>query len=70
MVYLDILKQQRKWLLNKNKLHERLDEDIIRKHLQHVDLEEEKLKFICSTLPHNKLIIKLARLRVNVFCLL
>lgn len=45
-VYLDILKQQRKWLLNKNKAYERLDEDIIRKHLQHVDLEEEKLKFI------------------------
>lgn len=46
MVYLDILKQQRKWLLNKNKTYELLDEEIIRKHLQHVDLEEEKLKFI------------------------
>ncbi len=46
IIYLDILNQQRQWLLNKNKAEKTLDEDIIRKHMQHLDLEEEKLKFV------------------------
>ena len=45
-VCLDILNQQRQWLLDKNAEDELLDEDIIRRHLQHLDLEQEKLKFI------------------------
>lgn len=45
-VYLDILNQQRKWLLQKNLEEETLDEDIIRKQLKYLDLEEEKLLFI------------------------
>lgn len=46
VIYLDILNQQRQWLLNKNKAEATLDEDIIRKHLQHLDLEEERLLFL------------------------
>jgi CPA1 family monovalent cation:H+ antiporter len=46
IVYLDILNQQRQWLLNKNKAKELLDEDIIRKHLRYLDMEEERLGFM------------------------
>ncbi|HWK03464.1 MAG TPA: Na+/H+ antiporter [Puia sp.] len=45
-IYSDILNQQRQWLLNKNKEEKNLDEEIIRKHLRRLDLEEEKLLFI------------------------
>jgi len=45
-VYRDILNQQRQLLLDKNKQEKTLDEEIIRKHLRHLDLEEEKLRFI------------------------
>lgn len=45
-VYLDIIDQQRKWLHDKNEAEEMLDEDIIRRHLQQLDLEQEKLKFM------------------------
>lgn len=46
VVYLDILNQQRKWLMNKNKEEKNLNEEIIRKHLLLLDLEEEKLRFV------------------------
>ena len=46
VVYLDLLNQQRKWLLNKNKEDGEMDEEIIRRHLLYLDLEEEKLQFI------------------------
>ncbi len=46
VIYLDILSLQRQWLLNKNKEEVHLDEDIIRKHLISLDLEEEKLRFL------------------------
>lgn len=46
VVYLDILNQQRKWLIDKNKNEEELNEEIIRKHLKYLDLEEEKLHFL------------------------
>jgi len=46
MVYSDILNQQRQWLFNKNKEEKMLDEEIIRKHLLQLDLEEEKLRFV------------------------
>jgi CPA1 family monovalent cation:H+ antiporter len=46
VVYIDIINQQRKFLLKKNKQELNLDEDIIRKHLAYLDLEEEKLKYM------------------------
>lgn len=42
-IYLDILAQQRQWLIQKNKDEKTLDEEIIRKHLKYLDMEEEKL---------------------------
>lgn len=45
-IYLDVLNQQRKWLLNKNSEEATLNEDIVRKHLLSLDLEEEKLRFL------------------------
>ena len=45
-IYRDILEQQRQWLLARNKADQHLDEEIIRKHLQQIDIEEEKLKFM------------------------
>lgn len=45
-IYLDILNKQREWLLNKNRTDKTLDEDIVRKHLHQVDLEEEKLRYM------------------------
>lgn len=46
LIYLDILEQQRQWLLQKNKTDERFDEDVIRKYLSQIDIEEERLKFL------------------------
>ncbi|TDQ11042.1 Na+/H+ antiporter [Pedobacter metabolipauper] len=45
-VYLDLINQQRQWLLKKNSEEETLDEDVIRKQLNYLDLEEEKLRFL------------------------
>ena len=45
-IYHDILVKQRAWLLQKNKREKTLDEDIIRKHLRYLDLEEEKLLYL------------------------
>ncbi|MBF4515458.1 Na+/H+ antiporter [Flavobacterium sp. ANB] len=44
-VYREILNMQRQWLTEKNKDH-RIDEEIVRKHILHLDLEEEKLHFL------------------------
>lgn len=44
-VYLEVLDEQRKWLLKKNMADEMLNEEVIRKHLKYLDLEEEKLLF-------------------------
>ncbi len=46
VIYLDIINHQRKWLHDKNKAERHLDEDIIRKHLRHLDIEEEKMRFV------------------------
>ncbi len=46
VVYLDILEKQREWLLQKNIDDITIDEEIIRKHFRHLDLEEEKLQFL------------------------
>lgn len=42
-IYIDILETQRIWLINKNREELLLDEEIIRKHLRLLDLQEEKL---------------------------
>ena len=45
-VYNLVIDEQRKWLIGKNAEEELLDEDIIRKHLFRLDLEEEKLRYL------------------------
>lgn len=45
-IYLELLNQQRQWLINKNKEDVTLDEDIIRKHFHFLDIEEEKLLYL------------------------
>ena len=45
-IYLDILNHQRKWLLDKNDKETTLNEDVVRWHLLHLDLEEENLHFM------------------------
>jgi Na+/H+ antiporter len=44
-IYLSILHQQRKWLVKRNKKDAKVDEQIIRRHLHHLDMEEEKIRF-------------------------
>jgi CPA1 family monovalent cation:H+ antiporter len=44
-IYLDILNHQRQWLIDKNK-DQMIDEEIIRKHLMELDLEEERMRFL------------------------
>lgn len=43
-IYLDVLNKQREWLIKKNQSDVHLDEEIIRKHLFQIDMEEEKLR--------------------------
>ena len=43
-VYLDILNEQRTWLLRRNAEDLHLDEEVVRKFLRQLDIEEEKLK--------------------------
>ena len=43
-IFTDLLNQQRNWLLNVNKNDSRFSEEIIRKNLMIIDLEEEKLR--------------------------
>jgi len=45
-VYLQLLNHQRKWLIDKNRNDGEIDEEIIRKHLLYLDLEEERLQFV------------------------
>ncbi len=45
-IQLELLEEQRRWLLDKNKTEHRIDEELIRKFLYGIDLEEEKLKAI------------------------
>lgn len=42
-IYMNILEQQRQLLLQKNKNEKRIEEEIIRRYLYQIDLEEEKL---------------------------
>lgn len=45
-IYRNILEHQRQWLLTENHNESRIAEDVIRKHLRQIDLEEEKINFI------------------------
>ncbi|WP_018626158.1 Na+/H+ antiporter [Niabella aurantiaca] len=40
----EVLERQRRWLLDKNRREQRLDEETVRKFLHYIDMEEEKLK--------------------------
>lgn len=44
-LYIELLEFQRQWLLRKNSEFKDLDEDVIKKHLMRLDLEEERLKY-------------------------
>lgn len=44
-IYREILNLERNWLLAKNR-KEGVDEEIVRRHLHYIDLEEEKLQFL------------------------
>ncbi|MES2616906.1 MAG: Na+/H+ antiporter [Bacteroidota bacterium] len=46
VIYSEILNRQRQWLLDKNRSEQALNEDVIRKHLRLLDIEEEKLRYI------------------------
>jgi Na+/H+ antiporter len=43
-IYLDLLNKQRQWLIKKNNKDEHFDEDVIRKHIRLIDIEEEKIR--------------------------
>jgi Na+/H+ antiporter len=45
IIYLSILKQQRKWLVKRNS-KEKLDEGIVRRHMHQLDMEEEKVRHL------------------------
>lgn len=45
-IHLDVIAQQRQWLLKKNQDDVHFDEDVIRKHLHRLDIEEEKMKYL------------------------
>ncbi|HVD98088.1 MAG TPA: Na+/H+ antiporter [Cytophagaceae bacterium] len=43
-IYLDVLNKQRQWLLHRNHTDQKMDEEVVRKYLRQIDIEEEKLK--------------------------
>lgn len=45
-VYMDIINRQREWLHDKNRAEATLNEEIIRKHLMYLDMEEMKLRYL------------------------
>lgn len=45
-IYLQVLEQQRQWLISHNKQNKQIDEEVIRKYLLQIDLEEERLKHL------------------------
>jgi monovalent cation/hydrogen antiporter len=45
-IYLDVLKQQRFWLIEANAKKHLANEEIFRRHLSFLDLEEEKMSYI------------------------
>jgi CPA1 family monovalent cation:H+ antiporter len=45
-IYIDLLNQQRIWLLQQNRAQQHIDEELVRKHLMKIDLEEERLRYL------------------------
>lgn len=45
-IYLDVLRQQRSWLLKKNSFEGHIDEELIRRYLLQIDIEEERLRMM------------------------
>lgn len=45
-IYLDVIEKQREWLLKKNAHDGYIDEEVIRKYLEQLDIEEERLRFM------------------------
>jgi len=45
-IYSEVIDTQKKWLINKNRKELLLDEEIIRKHLRLLDLQEEKMNIM------------------------
>jgi CPA1 family monovalent cation:H+ antiporter len=43
-IYLEALDYQRQWLIEKNNADELLNEEVIRKNIRRIDLEEERLR--------------------------
>jgi CPA1 family monovalent cation:H+ antiporter len=43
-IYLDILTAQRQWLMQHNRQEHHIDEEVIRKYLRQVDMEEERVR--------------------------
>jgi Na+/H+ antiporter len=46
VIYLDLLNTQRQWLLDRNDTDHTFDEEVVRKHLRLIDIEEEKVRFL------------------------
>jgi monovalent cation/hydrogen antiporter len=44
-IYRNVLEEQRRWLIEKNQTDKHINEEIIRKFLYKIDLEEEKMKY-------------------------
>lgn len=44
--YQAILDRQRAWLLELNNRKQLLDEEVVRKHLRYLDLEEDRLQYL------------------------
>lgn len=45
-IYFKVLEQQRQWLIAHNKNEKKIDEEVIRKYLLQIDIEEERLKHL------------------------
>jgi CPA1 family monovalent cation:H+ antiporter len=43
-IYREVLECQRQWILKRNRSEPQFDEDVLRKLLHHIDVEEEKLR--------------------------
>jgi CPA1 family monovalent cation:H+ antiporter len=44
-IYIELLRDQRNWLLKENRNNDKLDEDIVRKFLMTIDMEEARASF-------------------------
>ena len=46
IIYINILHQQRKWLVKKNNKETKINESITRRLLHQLDMEEEKMRYL------------------------